>query len=95
MTKHHYWFLLLQINDENAKLKEMNSILQQKIDSHVCIILVQADSEDPTNKLTKVMIELQIFENETKKVQRDYESDLKIIKSTERDLEMPKENVEK
>ena len=66
-----------------------------RIDSHVCTILVRENSKDPTNKLTRVLTELQIFENEMKKIQRDYESALKIIKATKRDLAMSKENDEK
>jgi len=43
-------------------------MLQQKIDSHVCTIVVQDDSEDPMDKLTRVMNELHIYENEMNKI---------------------------
>lgn len=86
---------VIQRNDEITKLKEINSMLQQKIDSHVCTIVVQDDSEDPMDKLTRVMNELHIYENEMNKIQRDYKSALKVIKSIERELAMYKENADK
>lgn len=53
---------ILQRNEEVTKLKEMNLVLEQKIDSHVFTIVVAADSEESIAKLTRVMIELQIAE---------------------------------
>ena len=49
---------LIKINDEINKLKEINSILEHKIDSYVCNIIVRADSEDPVDNMTRFMTEL-------------------------------------
>lgn len=59
---------LMERNNEVGFLKELNISLQQKLDTHVCTILVQLDSKDPIDKLTRVMIELKISEDEMKKM---------------------------
>ena len=73
----------------------MNFVLQHKLGSHVCTILVQLDSEDPIEKLTRVMTELQILENEMKKIQRNFEDSQKILKITEKELAMARETTTK
>lgn len=77
------------------KLKEVNLSLQQKIDSHVCTMMVAIYSEDPAEKLTWVRTELHISKNELKKKQTDLENFVKIIKATEKELFMTKETAEK
>lgn len=77
------------------QLKEMNLSLQQKIDSHICMIVVATDSNDPTEKLTRVRIELHISENELEKKKTDLYNVAKIIKATEHELFMTKEIAEK
>jgi len=57
---------LIKRNDEIAKVKEIHIVLQQKIDSHVCTIVIPTNWEDPTNKLTRIMTEMNISENEMK-----------------------------
>jgi len=58
----------------------MNSFLQEMLDTQVCTILVQLDSDDPTDKLTKEMTELKILEDEMKKMQRNLDDTKKILK---------------
>ncbi len=58
---------LIKINDEIAKVKEINIVLQQNIDSHVCTIVIPIDLEDPTNKMTRVITKMNISDNEMKK----------------------------
>jgi len=58
---------LIKRNDEIAKVKEIHIVLQQKIDSHVCTNVIPTDSEDSTDKLTTVITEMNISENEMKK----------------------------
>lgn len=86
---------LLQRNDEFSKMKEVNYVFQQKLDAHVCIVFVQEDYEGPADKLTRVMTELKISENEMRNIQRDFESVMKIIKATENGMDMAKQTVEK
>ena len=57
-----------------SKLKEMNDMLQIKIDSHVCTIAVSYDSKDPTAKLTQVMTDLRMAEIDLKKSQRELDN---------------------
>jgi len=72
---------LLQMVEEIVKLKEVNLSLQQKIDSHVCIIVVAKNSK--AENLTQVRTELHITENELKKKNTYLENVVKIIKTTE------------
>ena len=86
---------LLQKNEEISKLKEMNDMLQKKLDSHVCTIVVSSDSEGPTAKLKQVMTELRMVEIDLKNTQRELEKACKVIKVTKQEVFMTKENVEK
>lgn len=48
--------ILLTKDEELSKLKEMNDMLQKKIDSHVCYVVVSLVSKDLAAKLTQVVI---------------------------------------
>ena len=70
-------------------------MLQNKIDSHVCTVVVSSNFEDPAAQLAHVSTELRMTEIDLKKNQRDLESSYKVIKVTEQEVHMTKENVEK
>lgn len=42
--------------------------LQQQIESHICVVVVPNNPENPTEQLSKALTELQLSENELKKV---------------------------
>lgn len=83
---------LLHSNEEVDKLKETNTTLQHKFESHVCIILVQVDYKDPAATITQVMTKLNIAKSEMKKNQNDFDNEMKVIKATEHELYMEKES---
>lgn len=74
-------------------LKELNAGLQQRIDTHFCTIVMQPDSKDPTDKLTRVMIELKILEDELKNKNKNLDDTKEQLKHKERQLNMARENV--
>ena len=73
-------------------MKELNAGLQQKINAHVCTIVVHLDSKDPTDKLTRVMTKLKISEDEIGKIQMNLDDTKEKLKHKERQLNMAKEN---
>lgn len=73
-------------------LKELNAGLQQKINAHVFTIVVQPESEDPTDKLTRVMTELKMLEDELRKIQKSLDDIKQKLRHKERQFNITREN---
>jgi len=83
---------MVERNQEVASLKELNVELQQKIDKHVYTIVVQPRPGDPIEKLTRVMTELKISEDELKKLQKNIDDTKVQLKHKERQLNIAREH---
>lgn len=65
------------------------------MDTHACTILVQLDSKDPSDKMTRVMIELKISKDEMKKMQKNMDDTKELFKFKERQFTVEKDSASK
>jgi len=59
---------MIKRNNEIVSLNKYETKLQLRIDTHICVVLVPENHQNPTKQLTKTLTKIKLSEGELKKV---------------------------